>query len=107
MLTNIRLGFVLYVLVIVVLSLFPSGDTASIGVWDKVGHFLAYALMTLIGLFAFESRRARLLVIIFCLTLGVALEILQALTSAREPSIADGIANVAGVAVGMMMFRLG
>jgi VanZ family protein len=73
---------------------------------DKVGHFLAYAIMALWGLSAFRTRRASILVILFCLFLGVGLEFLQQLVSGRDPSVADGLANFIGIFVGIVSYFL-
>ncbi len=103
---TLRIGFFVYSLVIVIVSLTPSGALAAPGNLDKVGHFLAYAIMALWGLSAFRTRRASILVIMFCLFLGVGLEFLQQLVSGRDPSVADGLANFIGIFVGSSVYYL-
>jgi len=106
MVSRDQIGFFVYALVIVAVSLLPGQALANPGSLDKVGHFLAYAIMTAWGLIAFKSRRSSILVILFCLILGVGLEYLQLLVSGRDPSVADGIANFLGVVVGVGIFAL-
>lgn len=95
-----QLGFILYVLAVVVASLVPGQSISTPGVLDKVGHFMAYAIMAYLGLVAFKSRTGSILVVLFSFTLGIALELLQSLISGRDPSIADGMANFIGVIFG-------
>lgn len=101
-----QLGFLLCVLAVVVVSLIPSCTISIPGTLDKVGHFMAYAIMAYLGLVAFNSRRASILVILFSFTLGIALELLQSFISGRDPSIADGIANFVGILFGAGLYFL-
>jgi len=106
MLRTLRIGFAIYSLAVVIVSLIPGGDLTAPGELDKIGHFLAYAIMAFWGLSAFRTRRTSILVIIFCLLLGVGLEYLQQLVSGRDPSLADGLANFLGVFVGTLIYFL-
>ncbi len=106
MLSRDQIGFFVYAFAVVAVSLYPGQALATPGVSDKVGHFLAYAIMTVWGLIAFRSRRSSILVILFCLFLGVGLEYLQLQVSGRDPSVADGLANFLGVVVGVAVFAL-
>lgn len=103
---TLRIGFFIYALAVVIVSLLPGGDLATPGGVDKVGHFLAYAIMALWGLSAFRTRKDSILVILFCLFLGVGLEFMQQLISGRDPSVADGLANFAGTFVGSSVYYL-
>jgi VanZ family protein len=103
---RIQIGFILYVFAVVVVSLIPSRSISTPGGLDKVGHFMAYAIMAYLGLVAFKSRRASILVILFSITLGFALELLQSVISGRDPSIADGIANFIGIFFGAGVYFL-
>ncbi|MDO3379928.1 VanZ family protein [Geoalkalibacter halelectricus] len=69
---------------------------------DKVGHFLAYALMTLLGAWAWSGRRAltrRGLYtgLLIAAVFGGLMEILQGtLTTHRHAEFADFLANLGG-----------
>ena len=103
---SLRIGFFVYSLVIIIVSLTPSGDLAAPGNLDKVGHFLAYAGMTVLGLYTFTFHRAATFVILFSLSLGIALEFLQYFVSGRSPSLLDTVANSVGVFAGAMAHYL-
>jgi VanZ family protein len=95
-----QLGFILYVLAVVVASLVPARSVSTPGAVDKVGHFIAYTIMTYLGLIAFKSRAGSILVVLFSISLGIVLELLQSLISGRDASIADGLANFIGIFFG-------
>ena len=97
-----RIGFYIYVLVVIAVSLVPCAGLETPGVLDKIGHFAAYAIMSFWGLVLFRSQGSPLLVLLFCLLLGVSLEYMQLLVSGREASIADGLANFIGVTTGAL-----
>ncbi|MEM7740476.1 MAG: VanZ family protein [Pseudomonadota bacterium] len=102
------------------LSLVPSGDSAAAYLFflesiaqivfgdasqvDKVGHFLAYAVLG--GLSAFGVRMVgepAMVLAILALALGVyggVLEMLQGFFPERVSSLADWFANMLGVAAG-------
>ncbi len=75
---------------------------------DKILHFGAYCLLTLVPVAVF--RRSNAILCLFGLVLmGGALELLQQLVPGRSCDIADEIANTAGVAAGAVVvycFRL-
>lgn len=106
MLSKSQLVYFTYIVVVIIASLLPGRQLEGIGYFDKLGHFLAYTLMSLFGLIVFRTRGSRIAVIIFCLLLGVALELIQATVSERDASLADGIANILGVFVGVGIFLL-
>jgi VanZ family protein len=103
---KLQLGFILYVLAVVVASLVPARSVVTPGPLDKVGHFIAYAMMVYLGLVVFKSRRASILVVLFSLTLGIVLEFLQSFISGRDSSIADGMANLIGVIFGAGVYLI-
>jgi VanZ family protein len=105
-LNKTQLGFAIYVIVVVVVSLAPSRGISTPGVIDKVGHFAVYAILVYLGLTAFKSSKAWIPVILFAIALGVILEFLQASVSGRDASIADGLANFLGVLVGTAIYLL-
>jgi VanZ family protein len=103
MLKRTQLGFWIYVLAVIGVSLLPSRALVETGSADKIGHFFAYAIMTFWGLMAFNSRRASVGIILFSISLGITLEYLQLFVSGRDPSLADGLANMFGVSAGVII----
>jgi len=45
-------------------------------------------------------------IILFSISLGITLEYLQQFISGRDPSVADGLANMLGVLAGMIFYWL-
>lgn len=99
------LAFALYVLVVIVASLIPTGG---LSLWhiDKIGHFLAYAGMAILAFLTFRSGIARTLALLFAVALGAALEWGQSFIPGRDMSLIDEIANTLGVLCGALVFRL-
>lgn len=101
-----RGSFTLYVGLVAALSLAPKDTLGETGSFDKVAHFTAYFIMALLGLIAFKSSKSKAPLILFCLSVGVVLELLQYFVSGRAPSLADATANFAGVFAGVLLARL-
>lgn len=70
--------------------------------FDKVQHLLAYALLTAWYLVVFPMRYNIILVPLFALGLGVAIEWLQGMTGYRDASWADAVADAAGILFGVI-----
>ncbi len=91
----------LMVAVVVVLSLIPAAPLPDVahGYGDKLAHALIYSV--LMGWFAVSADRSRWhRITMWVFALGVALECTQALVPYRTGSIADVVANSAGIAIG-------
>ena len=79
---------------------------------DKVAHFAAFAILALLVAFWFRTRRGRLTwrhyaMVAAALAIYAPLdEITQALVPPRNPDVYDFVANLAGIAVGLMTFYL-
>ena len=70
---------------------------------DKVGHFLAYALLSAWSVWIFASRRSHLLSAIALVLLGIAMEFAQgALTDDRMMDVRDAWADTIGVLIGQL-----
>jgi VanZ family protein len=68
---------------------------------DKLGHFLAYALLAAWAAWIFESPRARGRALLSLCLLGVLIEVAQGtLTTHRMMDWRDALADFAGVALG-------
>jgi VanZ family protein len=102
-----RLSFIIGTLAVTWLSLAPHDAVPEISMWDKLQHATAYAVLTMCGTVGFVARRSRLMVGAGLIVLGFGLEAAQAAVPGRIASIADGIANVAGVALGFLTAWVG
>lgn len=91
----------LMVVTVFLLSLLPlSLPQGDISGSDKVGHYLAYFLLTFWFLHLYEKP---LYVVLAFMMMGVVIEWLQSLTGYRYYEIADIIANSAGVLSAWML----
>lgn len=92
---------------IVVLSLMPPLQLESLGApsWnDKLGHFIAYFVLSAWYAELCASRRSLQIRVVFCLLLGLAMEGLQSLTDTRSADWRDVLANTAGVLGGAALW---
>jgi VanZ family protein len=99
---NRRAGLALgwaWVAAVVYLSLTPSPPTMGVEGGDKLGHFIAYAVLAY-WFCRFYFHRARLAYLLGFVALGVALEFGQRATGYRSFELADMAANTLGVAAG-------
>lgn len=68
---------------------------------DKVGHFLAYALLAAWAVWIFRDARSHRRAALALLALGIAIEIAQGtFTSNRMMDALDGVADAAGILAG-------
>jgi len=94
-----RMAFAVSVGAILLLALMPSGGGND---WfpqaDKLRHAAAFIALWALG------QRARLqpgwVLALVLLTFGIGIELLQALTPHRQPSLADVLADAVGIAAG-------
>jgi VanZ family protein len=99
--------FVVYLVLIAVLSLTPSeGEIFSVKHVDKVGHFLAYVLMAVLALISFGRGRGQVTAVILTFVLGLALEWGQGFVPGRTSSLTDGLTNFIGLGVGIGYYWL-
>lgn len=91
----LRIAFGLGVCVIVVSSLLPAAQ-APVLINDKAAHFLAYALLGLVGTWMLSAKRRIALLVLSICTLAVVLEICQRFSPGRSMEIADTIASCLG-----------
>lgn len=70
---------------------------------DKLGHFLAYGLLSAWSAWIFATRRARGLAALALVALGIAMEIAQGtLTDDRMMDVNDAWADAIGVLIGQL-----
>ncbi len=101
-----RLVFVVGAGLVTVLSLVPASALPPLGMWDKLQHAVAYALLAVAGCTGFSSTRGRRWVLIALAVYGGSIELIQSALSAREGSIADWIANAIGIGFGYIVARI-
>ena len=70
---------------------------------DKVCHFCAYVLLSLLAATAQKTRRRSVFAALLMGVLGLALEILQGFTPTRSMDLVDAMASWLGVACGMLL----
>jgi VanZ family protein len=87
-------------LVVAVLSLAPA--TPNIGGSDKLGHFLAYAMLSMTFSIIIRQRLSLWWVLFGLIAFGVLMEYLQGLTGYRYADPDDALANSIGVVFGLL-----
>ena len=81
-----------------VVSLIPAPD---LGGNDKIGHFIAYAMLSAWFSLLVEQRKSLWHILFGLIAYGLFLELLQGLTSYRSGDLADAVANSLGVITGL------
>ena len=81
-----------------VVSLIPAPD---LGGGDKIGHFMAYAMLSAWFSLLVEQRKSLWRILLGLIAYGLLLEFLQGLTSYRSGDLADAVANSLGVMTGL------
>jgi VanZ family protein len=105
-LTFLRISFSLVLLGITYLSLKTPTGNVHIQFNDKVGHFIAYAVLTFNAflVFALSTKARRNALLMALVGYGLLMEYLQGFVPGREVSGFDLLANSLGVAIGWGMF---
>jgi VanZ family protein len=91
------------VLAIVYLSLTPHPIEIQVEEGDKMGHLLAYGTLMLWFAQLYDTTKARCLLAVGCVALGVGLEFAQIFTDARSFELADMAADAAGAGIGWVL----
>ena len=88
------------------LSLKSVSHHTSIRVNDKIGHFIAYAILSLNALFVWQQRPLKFKIVLGLAMVGYGLlmEFLQGFVPGREVSAYDLLANSIGVGIGYLLF---
>ncbi len=69
---------------------------------DKIGHAIAYCVLTAAAVFGFEHRRGIAPPVLIAFACGGIFEALQSFVPDRSPSLADLVANGSGVGLGLI-----
>lgn len=91
---------------VIATSLLPARDLppTPFSGFDKVEHFLAYAVLSAYAVMLFARLRVQALVAAGLIALGVGLELAQAaLTDSRQADSADALANALGALSGLLI----
>jgi VanZ family protein len=100
----LRLGlYGLATAILLYLCLAPAKSLPSSGLWDKWEHAIAWAVLAGVGLVLFPDRPAT--IVVFSLSFGVAVEVLQAaLPFGRDGDWKDFVADCVGVAAALLVY---
>ncbi len=96
-----RIVFFVLTAIVIWLSVKAPGGVISFSIWDKLQHFLAYAVLGFIGVLCFPGRVSSLILGLGLVLLGIGLEVVQFYVPEREMSLGDGVANFLGVIFGV------
>ncbi|MEM1150097.1 MAG: VanZ family protein [Pseudomonadota bacterium] len=100
------LALLIYVGFISYAALRPPADGPGIVGLDKLLHAGAFTGLFVLAALASRGRHLAA-VVIGCLIYGGAIELAQGLMPyGREPSLADGVANAVGIAIGFGVWRV-
>jgi len=112
---QILLISLIYSIALIILSLIKIGDVSNYvpSFSDKVFHFLAYFLLTILWYYSFiykfkkKKIAAYILAAIFSIALGIIIEVLQGeVTETRDSDLNDVFTNVFGVSFAVTMLIL-
>ena len=98
--------FIIFMIVITILSLLPPKSNLELGKSDKIYHLLAYAILSLNFGFISSKIRSYFIGIPFLIAYGLLIEFFQGFVPGRDPSFYDALANFVGVFSGFFIFRL-
>jgi hypothetical protein len=96
-----RAVFLLACLALVILTLVPGDFLPAKGpfnFWDKTQHALAFAVLTVLGLWGWPRQTLHWRLVVGLVSLGGAIEIAQSLTGWRHGEWSDWVADAIGVA---------
>ncbi len=100
MITFVRVLFFLYVVIVTVLSLYPSPEEIIGDINDKIEHVAAFFLYIILFYFSFPSA-SKLFSFLSGFSFGIVIEILQRFSPNRIPDIYDIFADLVGLLLGL------
>lgn len=101
----VKLSTLLTLLLITYFSL-KTPDGHDLPTNDKVGHFLAYTVLSIHLLLLSKTKRGNLFAVLFSIFYGLLMEFFQGFVPEREPSFYDFIANSLGTLIGLGVILL-
>lgn len=102
--TYSRWAFSVCLVVVLALALTPPQTLVPPTGWDKANHAVAFAVLAMLGCWAYPERKAS--VLLGLLAYGGAIELLQSLTGYRSAETLDVVADGVGLLFGWMFARL-
>jgi hypothetical protein len=99
-----RILFVAALLVVAAGSLFPSPPAGLPEGSDKLQHLFAYLVLGWLGRHAFS--RSELIIMIFLVSFGTSIEIIQSYIPGRDMSLLDMASNTVGVLSAAVIYRV-
>jgi VanZ family protein len=97
-----RIAFIVTLVVVAILSLWPADQVPSGTGWDKGNHVLAFIVLSIMGRLGFTSLPPALLGF-YLLSYGALIEVLQAMTPDRYAEWADLGADAIGIVAGVLL----
>lgn len=98
-----RLGLLIVLCTITILSILPNDSIPTSNISDKVSHFIAYAVLA-VGLGLSFPVMTALRLVVYCTLFGIGIEIVQlVMGQGRTFSVLDILANFAGAALGAIV----
>ena len=101
-----RAFFFLGVIAVAWLSLAPQDTIPDVETWDKLRHFLAYAMLAVFGGLAYWARRIEVAMGVLLVAYGCILEIARIYVPGRSGTIEDAIADGHGAMFGVGIVRI-
>ena len=99
--TGWRIVFLVLTALVIWLSVKAPGEGSHFHIWDKLQHFLAYAVLGVTGALGFQGRKPTIALAVGLVGLGAALEFAQSYVPARDMSLGDGVSDLLGVIFGV------
>lgn len=99
-----RLALLLLLCVGTWLALVPAPPRQATLGWDKLNHAVAFAMLAALGALGFAHARVRIALAL--LAYGALIEVLQSFTPTRTAEWLDLLADVLGIAAGMLLTRV-
>ena len=98
--------FFVGLLAVILLSVIPAEAFPRFGKPEILGHMAAYAALALAGGIACRSARSLFMLAAGLALLGAGLELVQALLPTRDASGYELLANIVGIALGLVAASL-
>jgi VanZ family protein len=100
------LSFITVIVGITVLSLMPPISKINLNEKDKIGHFVAYTVLTINGLMIRKYQSKKMWLLFAFILYGGLMEFLQGFVPGREVSALDLVANTSGVLIGLLFDKV-
>ncbi len=105
---HIQVMFWVFASIVLILSILPGSVTIrhSIQHLDKLGHFAAFFLLSILLLFSYKLTRPLVTTALLMAVFGFSIELLHLYVPRRFFSMYDFAADLLGVAVALMIYQI-